>query len=126
MTEISTNNIFFLSSLDSEKFKLVRKCRFIKIMKFNTGKQCALAEISPVVAIENCWHVKDISQVILTNRHKGSKIFPLHEFPLFVFICAPLFDNLQNKPFISRDDLEIIGWGDLYKTWRDAEDKNFN
>jgi hypothetical protein len=43
------------------------------------------------------------------------------EFPCFVFIAIPRDGYQALVSPVRSDDLEIIGWGELYRTHEDAE-----
>lgn len=62
----------------------------------------------------------DIETVILSARHGGASLDPVDEFPCFVFITIPHegYESLQSP--IRSENLEIIGWGELYRTPDDA------
>ena len=62
----------------------------------------------------------DIDLVVLSNRHKGETLSPIHEFPCFVFVARPLITDIQIREEITRNELEIVGWGELYRTRADA------
>jgi hypothetical protein len=113
--------MLYLSSLDSARFKPVRECRFERLLTFDTGKVAAVARLSPGVLGQDFNRASDIGTVVLSPRHEGVSLDPVSEFPCFVFIASPR-DGYQ--PLVSpvrSDDLEIIGWGELYRTHEDAE-----
>jgi len=120
-----SNIVYYLSSLESVIFESTRRCRFIKKLKFDTGKECALVEIEPPVIGEQFGIRDDIKYVVLANRHEGSLLFPINEFPCFVFITRPLLDDIFDIEVITKDDLQIMAWGELYKTASDADNHVF-
>lgn len=46
-------------------------------------------------------------------------------FPFFVFIARALNDNIQDSEVISKDNLQIVAWGELYRTKEDADEHRF-
>ena len=46
------------------------------------------------------------------------------EFPCFVFVCIPTVDTLSEIQ--TKDDLRILAWGELYRTYSDAENHVFD
>jgi hypothetical protein len=116
-----TAETFYLSSLESVRFEPVRECSFERFLTFDTGKVAVVARLSPPVVGQDFNRASDIETVILSPRHEDVSIDPVSEFPCFVFIAIPRdgYEVLQSP--IRSDDLEIIGWGELYRTRDDAE-----
>jgi hypothetical protein len=116
-----TGETLYLSSLDSTRFEPVRECRIERLLTFDTGKVAAVARLSPGVIGQHFNRASDIDTVILSPRHEGISIDPVSEFPCFVFITIPRegYEALMSP--VRSDDLEIIGWGELYRTQDDAE-----
>lgn len=112
--------IYYLSSLDSARFEPVRECCFERLLTFDSGKLAVEAQLSPAVIGQDFDRVSDIETVILSARHENASIDPVDEFPCFVFITIPREHDVLQSP-IRSDDLEIIGWGELYRTREDAE-----
>ena len=121
-----TDEIYFLSSLDSEIFESTRKCIFLKMIRFDTGKECVLAEIDPPVIGQHFDVGEDIKYVFLSNRHEGGTLSTIQEFPCFVFIARPLADDVCERAIITKDDLQIMAWGELYRSKSDADDHVFD
>jgi hypothetical protein len=115
---------FYLSSLESVRFETVRECRFADMLVFDTGKNAAVACLQPPVIGQDFNCPADLQRVILAPRHEGVSIDPISEFPCFVFIAITHEGRELQSP-IRSDDLEIIGWGELYRTYDDAENHVF-
>ncbi|CAK7013479.1 hypothetical protein [Saezia sanguinis] len=111
----------YLSSLESTLLKPVRKCAFIQSMTFDTGKIAVLAAIAPPLVGQAYNSAKDIELVVLTSRHQGENIASIRNFPFFVFISRPLIDDICNRQIIHTNELEILAWGELYRTAYDAQ-----
>lgn len=118
-------DIYYLSSLESALFEPTRECHFIKILSFDTGKECALVKLNPPV-VGQSFVAGDIEYVVLANRHEGNSLFPIREFPCFVFITRPLITNILDVQSIKKSDLEILAWGELYRTASDADNHVFD
>ena len=120
-----TGATLYLSSLDSARFEPVRECRIEGLLTFDTGKVAAVARISPDVIGQDFNRASDIETVILSLRHEGVSIDPVTEFPCFVFIAIPREGYEVLESLVRSDDLEIIGWGELYRTHDDARRHEF-
>lgn len=116
-----TGEIYYLSSLDSARFEPVRECRAVRALAFDSGKGAVEVQLTPAVVGQDFNRASDIDTVILACRHEGAEIDPASEFPCFVFITIPRHDDSVLQSPIRSDDLDIIGWGELYRTREDAE-----
>jgi hypothetical protein len=116
----------YLSSLESVRFEPVRECRIVELLTFDTGKVAVLATIKPGVAAQDFGTGEDISTVILTTRFEGASIIPIDKFPCFVFIAIPSAGRSMLSSPIRTDDLQIIGWGELYRSADDARHHKFD
>lgn len=116
-----TGEVYFLSSLDSARFEPVRECRLRRQLTFDSGKVAVEARLRPAVIGQDFNRGSDIETVILSARHENASLDPVNEFPCFVFITIPRAEHDVLKSPIHADDLEIIGWGELYRTREDAE-----
>jgi hypothetical protein len=111
----------YLSSLESVRFEPVRECHFERSLTFDTGKGAVVARVSPPVLGQDFNRLSDIETVILSARHEGVSIDPVSEFPCFVFITIPRIGSDVLQSPLRSDDLEVVGWGELYRTREDAE-----
>lgn len=59
------------------------------------------------------------------SRHEDASLDPIKEFPCFVFIAIPVREGVKLQTPIRSDDLEIVGWGELYRTPDDAKHHRF-
>ena len=121
------NKEYYLSSLDSVSFEPTRKYSIVKMLAFTSGKKCMLVKVDPVV-IGQPYGLgsQDIEHLVLTNRHEGEGLDPIRSFPCFVFITRPLFDVMEDRDVIEKEDLENLAWGELYRTKHDADNHVFD
>ena len=119
-------NTYYLSSLDSLKFGQTRKCEVIKSLRMTTGKECVLVKVTPPVPMQEYNLVDDLDTLILTSRHAGQDLLASNTFPVFVFITRLLKGDAEYLDTISKDDLEILAWGEIYRTQDDADNHHFD
>lgn len=117
---------YFLSSLESARFGPVRACHVLRSLAFDTGKPAIAARIEPGVIGQDVNRGSDVETVVLTARHEGASVDPVSEFPCFVFIAIPREGLDVFESPVAAEDLEIIGWGELYRTHEDAAAHVFN
>jgi hypothetical protein len=118
--------IYYLSSLDSVRFGPVRECEVDRLLAFDSGKIAVEARLTPGVSGQDFNRDSDIGTVILSARHEAAAIDPVTEFPCFVFIAIVRAGFVRLESPIRSDDLEIIGWCELYRTSEDAERRAFD
>jgi hypothetical protein len=109
--------VYYLSSLDSYALEATRRCEFLELMQFATGKQCVLAAVDPPLPGEPFGVSGEISRVILANRHRGETLSPIVTFPCFVFVARPL-DPDQRRSWRAQD-MQILAFGELYRSQQD-------
>jgi hypothetical protein len=115
---------YYLSSLESTRFAPVRECKIVEALAFDTGKSAVLGLINPGVIGQDFNRSADIDEVVLASRHEGVSIEEIAQFPCFVFIAIAR-DGYRLQSPTRADDLEIIGWGELYRSYHDAENHVF-
>ena len=117
---------YYLSSLESKIFSTTRKCVFVKTLSFDSGKECILAKITPGINGQNFGSPKDIEFVVLAARHEGDSLSSITEFPCFIFVARSLDSDITTRSTIKKSDLQILAWGELYKTKDDADGHVFD
>lgn len=117
--------IYYLSSLDSYEFEPVRTLRVMREAHFTTGKKALLGEIHPPANGQPFGRVGDIARVLVTARFEGDDLFDIERFPCFVFVCA-YDESTLDEARIEREDLQILGWAELYRTADDAAAHRFD
>jgi hypothetical protein len=123
---MGTPQSLYLSSLESVRFESVRECELVDLLVFDTGKVAAVAGLKPGVPGQDFGVVEDIERVILSTRHEGVSIDEIDKFPCFVFIAIPGGGREMLSSLIRKDDLQIIGWGELYRSADDARNHKFD
>jgi hypothetical protein len=116
---------YWLSSLDSTRFAPVRECAFIRRLVFRSGKECALVRLSPGVNCQEFGVATDLDVFVLANRHAGEALSPIREFPCSVFICRLLIDDVEARQVLDKADVDIVGWGEIYRARADAQNHVF-
>lgn len=120
-----SEQIYFLSSLESARFEEVRECFFVKQMTFSTGKECALVRVDPPVNGQAWGLATDLEYFVLANRHEGEHLFPISTFPCFVHIARSFVTDLGSVEILDSADVETVAWGEIYRTRADAEKHSF-
>lgn len=121
-----SEEVYYLSSLESERLAPVRECKVLFRTQFTSGKECLVVKVQPEIVAQE-FGTPVLDTLVLVSRHEGEGLSPIGRFPCFVFVCRNLRSGhyIQTEP-LERSDLEIIGWGELYRTSLDAEEHRFD
>lgn len=120
--------VYYLSSLESKTFENTRECLVVKSMTFSTGKPCVLVKVTPPVLGQSFGlGDRDMDHLILASRHEGQTLVPKpSSFPCFVHIARPVVRIDEIGDLLQEDDVESLAWGEIYRTWDDAENHVFD
>lgn len=117
---------YYLSSLESERLSAVRKCTVLFRATFASGKECIVANVSPVILAQE-FGVPELKTVVLAARHEGEGLLSIVRFPCFVFVCRVVGDDMPRPGTVfERAAVEVVGWGELYRTEYDAKHHIFD
>jgi hypothetical protein len=59
---------------------------------------------------------KNVSSLIISSRHCGQSLYPISEWPLYVYVARILDDRVATSGHFSRDQVELVAWGSLFQT----------
>lgn len=123
---MSLAETYYLSSLDSARFEPVRTCTVRTRVVLESGKPALVVDLEPHIQGQGLDRSGDISTVVLVARFEGSSVSPIDEFPCFVYITTSCTDSSGRlDTMASMQQLQVIGWGELYRTAVDARDHRF-
>jgi hypothetical protein len=66
--------------------------------------------------------LSEIGQLIISSRHVGQTLYPVSEWPSFVYVARILDNGVLESRGFSRDQVEVIAWGVLFPRREDAAD----
>ncbi|UWQ06665.1 hypothetical protein [Aliiroseovarius crassostreae] len=102
----------YISSLESERFRPVRKVTVEDVTALNTAKPALIVQIEG----KDGSTLDGVSgRYVLIDRHAGYRVDKIETFPHFVFVCA-LQSDFDPLDELDKDHLSIIAWGELYDT----------
>jgi hypothetical protein len=64
----------------------------------------------------------DITSLIISSRHRGQTLFPISEWPSYVYVARVLDNAVLSSATFARDQVELIAWGMLFRTREEADD----
>ncbi|MDR6610973.1 hypothetical protein [Leifsonia sp. 1010] len=119
-------SVYYLSSLDSSLFEPVRRCTLITTLAFDTGRSALVVDLDPAVVGHNFNVGDDLSRFILTSRFQGDDVAAIDRFPFFAYICLPKNGWPELETPLRAADVDIVAWGELYRTADDASAHRFD
>ena len=115
---------FYLASTDSSPASAPRRCFIEEELVVNGERDNYLrVRIEPAI-IGQPYGLgdKDIEDVVLATRYAGSTLHPVNEWPMIVFVCRIVNQNIRHSGKASAKDLELILIGELYQTLAAAQE----
>jgi hypothetical protein len=64
----------------------------------------------------------DITQLIISARHRGQTLYPISEWPFFVYLVRIVDKVVFESHAFTREQVELIAWGTLFRTREEASD----
>jgi hypothetical protein len=111
---------FFLASSEGYGLERPRRCYRLRRILGRTGDDYLLVKVAPpIIGQRYGLGGREIDRVILATRHEGESLFAIRSWPVFVHV-ARLLREPREGDTMTRDDLESIGWAEIYKTEEDA------
>jgi len=115
---------FYLASSEGYGMREPRRCFRIKRLAGDERDDLLLIRVDPPFVGQ--WYGlggQNIHQVILATRFAGDSLFPVVQWPVFVHVARALVPDPVTRSILHQDELDEIGWGEVYATDADARDK---
>ncbi len=98
-----------------------RACWTIGRLKDAVRDDYLLVEIEPPLSGQSFGlGAKDIAFLLLSTKLKGRSLFPITEWPCYVFVSRVLDEAVLKSLAFSAGQVEMIAWGFLYPTLEEA------
>jgi hypothetical protein len=62
----------------------------------------------------------DITQLIVSARRGGQTLYPISEWPFFVYVARILDEATIDSREFTREQVDLIAWGTLFRTREEA------
>lgn len=121
----NTQMKYYLSSMESMILEPVRECEYIKSIRFNTGKLAEIVKLSDSIQWKNEYGFHESQFAIISARHEGYEIENISKFPTFVYVAVLKNNEYENINSIAKEDLVVIGIGEIYETYEKAQNHIF-
>jgi len=112
---------YFLSSSEGYGLESPRACYVQRALAGRANDVYVLVMIDPPLPGQKYDRGDDdIRELVLATRHQGQSIYPVSEWPLYVHVAIPIEDIDATRSEIATEDLQLVGWGEIYRTRDDA------
>ena len=115
---------FFMSAAGEMRGDLaaVRACWVKGRLRDNVRDDYMLIRIEPALLNQDYdLPLCKADMLIIATRYRGFTLFPVTEWPSHVYIVRMLDDAILEKMTFVADQVEIIGWGMIFRTAEEAE-----
>ena len=100
-----------------------RVCRRRQRLRDSIRDDYLLVDIAPpIIGQSYGLGDKDIGQLILATRHQGVTLFPVNEWPAYVYVYRILDDAILSQSTFEAHQVEMIIWGMIFRSLREASD----
>lgn len=112
---------FFLASSEGYGLERPRCCYRLRRIAGRSGDDYLLVTVDPpIVGQRYGLGSEDIDRVVLATRHEEASLFPISSWPVFVHLARLMREPAEGDT-LTIDDLEEIGWAEIYRTEKDAQ-----
>lgn len=113
---------FFLSAAgEHDALTKPRACWAKGRLKNHVRDDYLHVKIDPPLAVQSCgFGDHDIVDLVLSTRHKGFTLFPITEWPSFVYIARITDLVVVDTGVILPNQVEPLAWGMIFPTYDEA------
>ena len=111
-----TASEFYLTSSEGYGLTAPRRCIPLRRLAGEARDDYLLVTIHPPLVGQG-WlpDAQAANTAILATRHKGASLFPITHWPVYVHVARLLVPYLD-QDVIRTDQMDEVGWGELYPT----------
>ncbi len=118
---MATSPDFFLDPTDDGDNRELRACWIQGRLRDSSRDDYMLVSIEPpLIGQPYGLGDRDIARVLLSTRHEGKTLFPVTEWPAFVYVIRIVDEAILETRTFSSDQVQMIRWGVLHKERRGA------
>ncbi len=101
---------FYIASVDTIPLLAPRACYPIRRIRTRKRDDFLLTRVTPPIPAAKV----DLSEVVLAAHYQGDTLFPINSWPMHVYVCRVLNDEIARTGQATPDDLEIVYWAELF------------
>lgn len=101
-----------------------RACVAVRRLRDETRDDYMLVEVEPALCGAECGisAQESVRELVLASKWRGMTLFPIHHWPMPVYVMLPLNRDIHNAAAFGPDEVRMIAWGTLHQTLKDATD----
>jgi hypothetical protein len=113
---------FFMSTAgEYEPLAAPRACWEKARLRDNVRDDHMLIDIEPALDGQRFGlGADDITQLIVSARHRGQTLYPIAEWPFYVYVARIVDKAIIESREFTRKQVELIAWGTLFRTREEA------
>jgi hypothetical protein len=113
---------FYLSTAgEYEPLAAPRACWNIARLRDGTRDDWMLVAVEPVLVGQRFGlGPSDISHLIIGTKLQGQSLFPISQWPVYVYVARVLEDSVLRTQVFEKQQVELIAWGMLFRTHDEA------
>ena len=120
---MAQNPDFALCTEGRDDLSYPRACWRRKRLRDNIRDDYLLVDIAPpIIGQRYGLGGRDITQLILATRHQGVTLFPVNEWPAYVYVYRILDEALLNQETFEANQVAMIIWGMIFRSLSEASD----
>lgn len=113
---------FYLSSTEHVDFEIPRACWKLRQVKAFNREDSLLVSIVPTIIGQSYGlGATDIDKLIIAPRFANTSLFPISEWPLYVYVCGLTSD--EEKDAYETNEYVYLAWAELYPNVSRAKNK---
>lgn len=108
---------FYLTSSEGYGLEEIRACYKERRLINGHPDGYMLCEIDPPIAGQSYGlGGQDIHRIVIASRHSGYSVFAIKDWPAYVHVARLTRDLSDGKFIIAENDIESIGWAEIYES----------
>lgn len=108
---------FYLTSSEGYGLEEIRSCYKEKHLMNDHPDGYMLCEIEPpIIGQPYGLGGKNMHRIVIASRHSGYSIFTINDWPIYVHVARLIRSISDNKFAIKSNDIESIGWAEVYES----------
>jgi hypothetical protein len=112
---------FYLVSIEGYREGEPRSCKRIKRMRSDHRDDFLLIRVEPPLIGQSFGlGGEDIDTLAVATKHVGASLFPINEWPIYVYVLRLLIENPEEREQVHDNEFECIDWAALYRTEEEA------
>lgn len=115
---------FYLASSEGYGLEQPRACYIIKKIQFERRTDLYLIAIDPPIIGQGYGLGSvDIDSLVIATRHQDEVLTEPKDWPVYVHVARLLVSSSEVGSVIRHDELQHVGWAELYPTEEAAQRK---